>query len=35
MTDGHLDPTVLAEYDEGLLPADRATEVGRRARRPR
>lgn len=27
MTDGHLDPTVLAEHDEGLLPADRATEV--------
>ncbi|HEX2360778.1 MAG TPA: hypothetical protein VHI11_01765 [Jiangellaceae bacterium] len=27
MTDGHLDPTVLAEHDQGLLPADRATEV--------
>lgn len=28
MTDGHLDATVLADYDEGLLAPSRATEVG-------
>jgi hypothetical protein len=28
MTDGHLDATVLAHYDEGLLAPSRATEVG-------
>jgi Putative zinc-finger len=27
MTDGHLDPTMLAEYDEGLLPPPQADEV--------
>ena len=27
MTDGHLDVTVLAEYDEGLLDPSRATEI--------